>query len=80
MVAKEVSNNDTVSVEEQEDDNDKDKTTASSKIKSSRWDSLNPKVKERIIKEGQERAIANKKKREGAHTKKRRKFGHEYGA
>ncbi|GAX13928.1 small subunit ribosomal protein S1 [Fistulifera solaris] len=42
------------------------------KIKSSRWDSLNPRVKERLVKAGQERAIVNKKKRESDQTKKRR--------
>ena len=40
--------------------------------KQSRWESLNPKIKERIVKAGQERAIANKKKREPAQAKKRR--------
>mmetsp|Transcript_5248 Transcript_5248/g.7408 ORF Transcript_5248/g.7408 Transcript_5248/m.7408 type:complete len:371 (-) Transcript_5248:2311-3423(-) len=38
----------------------------------SRWHSLSPKVKARIRKEAQERAIANKKKREPADVKKRR--------
>ncbi len=37
-----------------------------------RWGSLNPKVKARIVKEAQERAIRNKKKREPAADKKRR--------
>jgi hypothetical protein len=40
-------------------------------LASSRWDSLNPKIKARIIKAGEERAIANKKKREPLQTKKR---------
>jgi transcriptional accessory protein Tex/SPT6 len=40
----------------------------------SRWGSLNPKIKERIVKEAQERAIRNKKKREPAEAKKRRLY------
>ena len=39
-----------------------------------RWDSLSPSVKEKIRKEGQERAIRNKKKRESAADKKRSKL------
>jgi hypothetical protein len=39
-----------------------------------RWENLNPKVKERLIKDGQQKAIANKKKREPAEDKKRRTF------
>ena len=41
-----------------------------------RWESLNPKIKKRLIQEGQARAIANKKKREPAADKKRRKYFH----
>lgn len=40
----------------------------------SRWTSLNPKIKERIVKEAHERAIRNKKRREPAATKKRRLY------
>ena len=40
----------------------------------SRWSSLNPKIKARIVQEGQERAIRNKKKREPAEAKKRRLY------
>jgi len=40
--------------------------------KNKKWNSLSPAVKERIIKEGQQRAIQNKKKREPAADKKRR--------
>lgn len=40
----------------------------------SRWSSLNPKIKERIVKEAQERAIRNKKRREPAEAKKRRLY------
>lgn len=46
--------------------------TSLKKKKTSRWDSLNPRVKARIVKTGQERAIANKQKRESPQTKKRR--------
>jgi hypothetical protein len=38
-----------------------------------RWENLNPKVKQRMIEQGEEKAIANKKKREPAQDKKRRK-------
>ncbi len=44
--------------------------------KDKRWASLNPTVKARIVKEGQERAIRNKKKREPAANKKRRMLMH----
>jgi len=37
-----------------------------------RWDKLNPKIKQRLVEKGQRKAIANKKKREPAHDKKRR--------
>ena len=40
----------------------------------SKWDSLNPKIKSRIVKEAQERAIRNKKRREPADVKKRRLY------
>lgn len=49
-------------------DDDQEKTLSQNK----RWKSLSPEVKERIIKEGQQRAIRNKKKREPAADKKRR--------
>ena len=38
-----------------------------------RWNSLSPNVKEKLRKEGQERAIRNKEKRESAADKKRSK-------
>jgi len=41
--------------------------------KLSRWDQLHPRVKARISKKGQERAVANKAKRVSAQTRKRRK-------
>jgi ribosomal protein S1 len=40
----------------------------------SRWDSLNPKIKARIVQEAQERAMKNKKRREPAADKKRRLY------
>ena len=40
----------------------------------SRWDSLNPKIKARIVQEAHERAIRNKKRREPAADKKRRLY------
>jgi predicted RNA-binding protein with RPS1 domain len=49
-------------------------TDTTNRPKSSRWDSLNPTVKDRVIQKGQERAIANKKKREPGHDKKRREY------
>ena len=41
--------------------------------KNARWNSLSPKLKLRIIQEAQDRAVANKKSREPADDKKRRK-------
>jgi transcriptional accessory protein Tex/SPT6 len=40
----------------------------------SRWDSLNPKIKSRIVREAQERAIRAKKRREPSSVKKRRLY------
>jgi predicted RNA-binding protein with RPS1 domain len=90
MVAKELSSDDVVESEsfnfddedddeEYEDDDDEDdepsaETSTSDRLTSSRWGSLNPAVKERIIQKGQERAIANKKKREPEQDKKRREY------
>lgn len=39
-----------------------------------RWENLNPKIKQRLVEKGQAKAIANKKKREPARDKKRRKY------
>lgn len=39
-----------------------------------RWANLNPAIKARIVKEGQEKAIRAKKKREPKEAKKRREF------
>ena len=41
----------------------------------SRWDSLNPKIKSRIVREAQERAIRAKKRREPSSEKKKRLYG-----
>jgi hypothetical protein len=49
-----------------------DEEDSTSIPKSNKWKNLNPAIKERIIKEGQQRAINNKKKREPAQDKKRR--------
>ena len=59
--------------EDDEEDDSPEVQPVEEKIKSSRWDALNPRVKERLVKAGQERAIGNKKKRESDETKKRRK-------
>ena len=55
-------------------DDDEEVITDRSPKKLSRWDRLNPEIKARIVKAAQERAIANKKKREPAQDKKRRKL------
>ena len=39
-----------------------------------RWENLNPKIKQRLIEKGQERAVINKKKREPAADKKMREY------
>lgn len=49
-----------------------DEEDSTSIPKSNRWKNLNPTIKQRIIQEGQQRAINNKKKREPAQDKKRR--------
>ena len=59
--------------DEGSNDTTNDATTPPKK-KLTRWDRLNPKVKERIVKEAHARAIANKKKREPAKDKKRSAF------
>lgn len=56
------------------EDDDEDDTEATQKPQGAgkkRWESLNPKVKQRLIEKGQSKAIANKKKREPAADKKR---------
>eukprot|EP00527_Entomoneis_sp_CCMP2396_P000343 CAMPEP_0198143362 /NCGR_PEP_ID=MMETSP1443-20131203/6771_1 /TAXON_ID=186043 /ORGANISM="Entomoneis sp., Strain CCMP2396" /LENGTH=318 /DNA_ID=CAMNT_0043806587 /DNA_START=82 /DNA_END=1035 /DNA_ORIENTATION=+ len=65
------------SVNDNDDDNDEDDNDRSAaqnllKQKSSRWARLDPKIKAKIIKKGQERAISNKTKREPIQDKKRR--------
>jgi hypothetical protein len=59
-------------IEEEDEEEDEGDSAPSDIIKSSRWDALNPTIKARIVKNGQERAIANKKKRESPGDKKRR--------
>lgn len=59
---------------EWEDDDDNEQEQSTPWKKNARWNSLSPKVKLRIMQEAQERAIANKKKREPAQDKKRRTF------
>ncbi|KAL7568397.1 hypothetical protein ACA910_012116 [Epithemia clementina (nom. ined.)] len=68
--------------QDDEDDDDDDEGEVMSKKQQqpqtkgkkppSKWDQLNPNVKQRIVKAAQERAIANKKKREPEQDKKRR--------
>ena len=60
--------------DDDEDDEPSAETNTSDRLTSSRWGSLNPAVKERIIQKGQEKAIANKKKREPEQDKKRREY------
>jgi len=50
------------------------KSAEKTEKKVSRWDTMNPKIKERIVKEGQDRAIENKKKRESKFDKKQRMY------
>jgi len=63
-----------------DDDDDDESDEEDSPIKKEmgagrqRWENLNPKVKQRLIEKGQQKAIENKKKREPAADKKRRKF------
>jgi len=51
-----------------------DSEGTSSSRKTSRWNSLSPNIKKKIIEESQQRAVRNKQKREPAADKKRRKF------
>lgn len=57
---------------DESDDYDEPVSTQERGLGRQRWESLNPKIKQRLIEKGQERAIANKKKREPASDKKRR--------
>jgi hypothetical protein len=55
-------------------DNEKaeiNQSSSAKKPRKSRWESLNPRIKDRIIAQGQKRAIANKEKRQATHDKKR---------
>jgi len=55
-----------------DDEQEQEKTLSANK----RWASLSPSVKARIVKEGQQRAVINKKKREPIADKKRRMMMH----
>jgi hypothetical protein len=59
--------------DDDEDDDDDDDGDGPVTKPSSRWQSLNPKIKQRLIEKGQAKAIANKAKREPKLDKKRRK-------
>jgi predicted RNA-binding protein with RPS1 domain len=59
--------------DEDDDDDDNDYGDEPATKPSSRWQSLNPKIKQRLIEKGQAKAIANKAKREPKQDKKRRK-------
>ena len=63
-------------IDEQDDDDDDDDDDDEQPRGEGRqrWENLNPKIKERLVEKGQAKAIANKKKREPAGDKKRRKF------
>lgn len=69
---------DEVLLSDTSDDNGTDYTASSSLTEEkkkrgvSRWASLNPTIKARIVKEGQERAVRNKNKREPKDARKRR--------
>ena len=60
-------------LEDDDEDDDDDDGDESATQPSSRWQSLNPKIKQRLIEKGQAKAIANKAKREPKLDKKRRK-------
>jgi hypothetical protein len=51
-------------------------TSKDSSRTTSRWSSMNPQIKKRIIEEAQQRAIRNKQKREPVADKKRRESFH----
>jgi hypothetical protein len=63
-----------------DDDDDADVDDEPATKPSSRWQSLNPKIKQRLIEKGQAKAIANKAKREPRVDKKRRKQSESIGA
>lgn len=68
-----VSDSTNVAIESDQEDND-DRSDAQNQLKkkSSRWAQLDPKIKAKIVRKGQQKAIANKKKREPIQDKKRR--------
>jgi hypothetical protein len=61
---------------EDSDDEDAETTTETKEtgVGRRRWENLNPKIKQRLIEKGQEKAIANKQKRESSQDKKRREY------
>jgi hypothetical protein len=59
--------------EEEEASNIPSGTVVKKKQIENRWNNLNPKIKARMIQAGQERAFANKQRRETVQDKKRRK-------
>jgi hypothetical protein len=58
---------------EQEDEQEDSKPSGEGEGRK-RWENLNPKIKQRLIEKGEAKAVANKKQREPAQDKKRRKF------
>lgn len=64
--------------ETEEDENETSKENRERGAGRQRWENLNPKIKQRLIEKGQQKAIENKKKREPARDKKRRKFRYFY--
>jgi hypothetical protein len=64
--------------EEEDDDDEDDDDTPITGEGRKRWEALDPKIKERLVEKGQAKAIANRKKREPAADKKRRKFSFIY--
>ena len=56
----------------EEDDTQESRPKEQKQRLTKRWESLHPKLKQRLIEKGQARAIANKKKREPIRDKKRR--------
>lgn len=62
-------NDDETDTEDDADNNNSDRSVKNKRP--SRWETLDPRTKERIRRTGEERAILNKKKREPLQTKKR---------
>ena len=58
--------------DDENDDDDEDDDEEQPKAKGNRWEKLDPKYKQYLIKKGQERALKNKQKREPTMDKKRK--------